>query len=156
MLAGQRSNNSAPSPVSPLVASFQEWAFGRPASVLPRPPDVFDIGAFGPQSPLIPMPVDQPGSDGELLPRRTQYPVAWNLPVGVPGSEGLGKLASFNTLRAMADKVSVFRAALNRRVQEVVGLDWDIVPTKDAEEAMKGSSAYRTDWQKRHVEMMRF
>lgn len=161
MLAGQRRGSSnpspmMPSPVSPLVASFNEWAFGRPTAVLPRPPRTFQIGAFGPEPPLIPMPVDEPDQDGILEPRRTQYPVAWNLPVGVPGSEGLGKLASFNTLRAMADKYSVVRAAINRRVQEIIGLDWDIVPTRDAEAAMKGSSSYRTDWQKRHVEMMKF
>ncbi len=162
MLAGQRgqgstrSNAMMPSPVSPLVASFNEWAFGTPVSVLPRPPHTFQYGAFGPEPPLIPMPIDDADAEGILEPRRTQYPVAWNLPVGVPGSEGLGKLASFNTLRAMADKYSVTRAAINRRVQEIIGLDWDIVPTKDAERAMKGSATYRTDWQKRHVEMMKF
>lgn len=162
MLAGQRGGGSSnanptmPSPVSPLVASFNEWAFGRPMRVLPRPPHEFQTGAFGPEPPLIPMPVDQADETGILEPRRTQYPVAWNLPVGVPGSEGLGKLASFNTLRAMADKYSVTRAAINRRVQEIIGLDWDVVPTKDAEHAMKGSATYRTDWQKRHVQMMKF
>lgn len=162
MLAGQRGRGASnrtpqmPAPVSPLVASYDQFAFGRPTTVLPRPPAQFQIGAFGPEPPLIPMPVDQADEDGALEPRRVQYPVAWNLPVGVPGSEGLGKLASFNTLRAMADKYSVFRAAMQRRIQEMIGLDWDIVPTKDAEEAMKGSATYRTDWQKRHVQMMKF
>lgn len=158
-MAASRSSGSSsgmPSPVSPLVSSYSEWAFGRPTTVLPRPPGTFQTGAFGPEPPLVPMPVDEPDDTGTLEPRRTQYPVAWNLPVGVPGSEGLGKLASFTTLRAMADKYSVTRACVRNRVQEILGLDWDITPTDDAKVAMKDNVSLRADWEKRKAEVMRF
>ena len=65
---------------------------------LPRPSDDFTAGAFAPFSPILPVPVDQPPPGAQRpQPRRRQYQVGDNLPVGVPGSEGYN-LASFATL----------------------------------------------------------
>lgn len=160
MSAGRSAGNPSNPQVgglSPLVASFQQWAYGGGQALsLPRPAGQFETGAFGPSTPIIPMPIDAPLPDGLEMPRRTQYPVAWNLPVGEPGSEGLGKLAPFNVLRAVADKYSVVRSCIRLRVQEIIGLDWDIVPTREKAEAMKGSDTVRTDFEKRKADMMRF
>lgn len=141
--------------VSPLVESYQSSALGR-ADLLPRPPGMFQA-AFGPNPPLWPMTIDEVTPDtGQPTPRRVQYPVSWNLPVGVPGTEGLGKLAPFNELRNLADRYSIARACLDRRIQEIIGLTWDIVPTPAAEKAMSGSNAARSTWEKRKSEVMEF
>lgn len=96
------------------------------------------------------MGIDPPQADGRPDPRRFQYPVGWNLPVGQPGTEGI-KLATFSTLRAVADMFSVARSCVNKRVSEIVGLEWDIVPTDEAEHAMRGDDAKRGDWEKRRA-----
>ena len=94
-----------PSYVSPLLGQYAQWTMGRQSmqNALPRDPLDFLTGAFGPLAPIKPIGVDQPPKDSERPePRRWQYPVAWNMPVGVPGSEGL-KLADFGTLRLYSD-----------------------------------------------------
>lgn len=149
---------SAPlSAVSPLVRSYGELGVGGQgqSSMMPRPPDVFTTGAFGPGTPMWPMGIDEP-DDGTLLPRRTEYPVWWNVPTGIPGSEGLGKLAPFGTLRYLADAYPIARKCIEDRKKEIIGLDWDIVPTIQAELAMSGSDSARTDWQKRRGLAMEF
>jgi hypothetical protein len=90
--------------LSPLVGGYSQWIGGHNTMpALPRPLSDFLTGAFGPLSPIIPMPIDEPGEEsGRAVPRRWEYPVGWNLPMGQPGTEGL-KLASFTTLRRYAD-----------------------------------------------------
>ena len=62
---------------------------------LPRPSRTFTDGAFGPMSPIQPVPVDQPAAPGGFPdPRLWQYPVGYNLPTQ-PGSEGF-KLACYS------------------------------------------------------------
>lgn len=125
-------------------------------SYLPRPANDFINGAFGPFSPILPVPVDapEPGSDYPD-PRLYEYEVGWNLPTGTPGSEGL-KLADFNTLRTLADLYSVARACIQLRKNEIRGIDWDIMPTHDASKAMRGSKAQMKDFAERRAEAMRF
>ena len=138
--------------VSPLVQSIGQWGTtGRGgAEVMPRPFNVFDAGAFGPGTPLWPMTIDVPNPEtGEVEPRRLQYPVFWNLPVGVPGSEGLGTYASFAQLREYADTYNIARRCIEARKKEMLGLEWNIVPTPEAAEAMKGSIVAKADWEKR-------
>lgn len=159
MRAGQRqpaSQTPGFGVISPLVQALQQYGMGQQQNYLPRPPGTFTDGAFGPGMPVLPMPIDPAEDDGSIDPRRTNYPVSWNLPVGVPGTEGLGKLASFSTLRSMADKFSVARACIDYRINEIVGLEWQIQPTPEAEQAMKGSATARADWEKRRSEVMRF
>lgn len=158
LAASGRGASAAPgnaSGLSPLVASFsQSYSANVPYSPLPRPPATFLNGAFGPMDPIVPMPINQPREDTHRPDtRRFQAPVGWNLPTGTPGE---GKLAPFATLRALADTYSVARSCVDKRKQEVVALDWDIVPTDEAEQALMGDESARADWEKRRAIVKEF
>ena len=131
--------------VSPLTAGYNQWVAGRSIGPgLPRPFTDFLAGAFGPLSPLTPMPIDEPQESGRPYPRRWQYPVGWNLPVGQPGADGM-KMVSFATMRQYADIYSVVRAMLNIRINEMAGMNWDIGPTPDAQSNTKGDKGASKD-----------
>jgi hypothetical protein len=133
----------------PGAGQYNQWASGRPyGPMLPRSPAEFLSGAFGPLDPLVPMPIDEAGPDGRPEPRRWQYPVGWNLPVGQPGSEGL-KLASFGALRRYADIYSVVRAMINIRKDEIAGTAWDVGPTAEAAAQTKGDKGAGKDQRER-------
>lgn len=145
---------------SPLVASYNEWTSGRASgtsAALPRDHGTFLSGMFGPLAPIQPMPVDtpQPGEE-RPEPRRFAYPVGWDMPMGMPGTEGLGKLADFSTLRTLADLYSVARACIELRKSELRGVGWDISLTKDAAKAMRGSRNGMADFAKRRAEAVKF
>ncbi len=146
--------NGAP---SPLVQDYGAWTSGRTQGRgLPRDPYTFLAGSFGPLAPIQPIPIDQPDPDTDRTdPRRWQYPVSWNMPHGVPGDEGL-KLASFSTLRTIADTYSVARACVQIRKNELLGLGWDVVPTKSAEKAMRGDVKARREFEARRAKMLAF
>lgn len=146
--------------ISPLAAQLANErgyaaAYGN---FLPRPPRTFTEGAFGPMSPILPVPVDEPpeGADRPDA-RRYEFQIGWNLPVGQPGSEGL-KLADFATLRTLADLYSVARQCIQIRKAEIKGLDWDIVPTRDAAKAYSGSGgrAAMKDFGERRAKALKF
>lgn len=144
--------------MSPLVAGYNQWVAGRQVGpALPRPIADFLTGAFGPLQPLVPMPIDEPMKDveGRPAPRRFQYPVGWNLPVGQPGTEGY-KLASFQTLRRFADTYSILRAALNIRKEEMMGIEYDIGPTKEADELARGNKPAMQDLKARGKKALEF
>jgi len=144
--------------VSPLAAQYSQWTLGRTqqSTALPRDPIEFLTGAFGPLSPIQPVGIDTPPPDAERPePRRWQYPVGWNMPVGMPGTEGL-KLADFQTLRTYAEVYSVARACIQLRKDEMLGIGWDIGPTADAAKAMRGSSSAMADFGKRRDEALKF
>ncbi len=104
---------------------------------LPRNPEIFSDGAFGPMPPIQPVPIDQPPAGGQFPdPRWWQYTQGWNLPTP-PGTEGL-KLASFDQLKTLSEKYSVARACISLRVDEVLGLGWEIGLTKEAAKAYQG------------------
>jgi 8-oxo-dGTP pyrophosphatase MutT (NUDIX family)/2'-5' RNA ligase len=70
---------------------------------LPRPSRIFTDGAFGPATPIQPIPVDEPAVPGGFPdPRYWQPPISWNLPTQ-PRTEGLS-LCSFQTLYTLASK----------------------------------------------------
>ena len=144
---------------SPLTASYNQWVAGSPVggAALPAPFYDFLAGAFGPLSPIQPMPVDVVPRDdeGRPLPRRWQYPVGWNLPVGQPGTEGY-RLASYATLRRLADGYSVIRAMLNIRKNEMSGLNWDVGATGDAQSRTKGDKGAAKDQRSRAAEVVRW
>ena len=142
--------------LSPLVASYSaQYSVNRPYSPLPRPANVFLDGAFGPFTPIQSMPIDPPREDtGRPDVRRFQYPVGWNL-VQEPGTEGF-KLADFATLRRLADSYSIARACVDKRKAEIVGLEWDIVATAEAEHAMADDDKARGDWEKRRAKVVDF
>jgi 8-oxo-dGTP pyrophosphatase MutT (NUDIX family) len=156
---GQGPGFISPGP-SPLVASYGEWTSGRSMGIvqsLPRDQRTFLSGMFGPLTPLQVVPVDtpQPGDD-RAEPRRFQYPVGWDMPQGMPGTEGLGKLADFTTLRTLADLYSVARACIDLRKAELRGIGWDIVLTKNAAKALRGSSSGMQDFAKRRAQAIEF
>ena len=73
----------------------------------------------------------------------------------MPGQDGF-KLASFATLASLANTYSVARTCIERRKYEIAGLDWDIVPTKEASKAYQGSHAKMEDFGKRRAEALKF
>ncbi|MFJ5532480.1 phage portal protein [Streptomyces sp. NPDC093261] len=142
--------------VSALMQQQNQWAFQRTYGQLPRDPATFLTGGFGPLEPISPVGIDEPEDDGGLpSPRRWQYPVGWNMPIGVPGSEGL-KLTSFANLRLIADSYSILRAGIQVRKEEVLGMEWDIMPTPDAAKAMRADAHAMEDFSKRRAEAVAF
>jgi hypothetical protein len=71
-----------------------------------------------------------------------------------PGTEGL-RLTSYETLRSLADMSSFLRMCLDKRIEEILGLEWDIVPTVDAEKAMT-DDADRKDFYDRRSKAIAF
>src|ERR1035437_9286059 len=142
--------------ISPLVGSYNSWVAGRQIGPsLLRPFTDFQAGAFGPLTPLTPMAIAVPEDSGRPSPRRRQYPVGWNLPVGQPGSEGgSGKLAPFSVLYKYADAYSVGRACINIRRDEMAGLSWDIGPTADAQANSKGDKGAAKDQRERSAKIV--
>lgn len=146
--------------ISPLAADLTSGGAGTWSSAyrtyLPRPAADFTDGAFGPFSPILPVPVDAPPADSDLPePRLFEYEVGWNLPTGRPGSEGI-KLADFQSLRTLADLYSVARAAIQLRKSEIRSLTWDIMPTKEASKAMRGDHTAMRDFGERRAAAVKF
>lgn len=139
------------------LADYGAWNYGMAfGNSLPRPAEQFMSGAFSPLTPIMPVGIDQADDEsGRPKPRRFQYPVGWNMPVGVPGTEGL-KLVTFANLRMYADAYSVVRACIQVRKEEILGLDWDIVPTDPAQRKMRGDADLHADFQKRRQEALDF
>ena len=121
---------------------------------IPRPYDTFMSGAFGPFTPILPMPIDMPaeGGDGRPAPRRYQYQVGWNIPIGQPGTEGL-LLATFQQARLLVQRFSTLWGMLNLRVKELVGMEWDIGPTKAAQQLAKGDKGLAKDQAERSAKV---
>jgi 8-oxo-dGTP pyrophosphatase MutT (NUDIX family)/2'-5' RNA ligase len=145
---------------SPLVASYNEWsgahAYGT-NSALPRDWFTFLSGMFGPSMPIQPVPIDMPEpGDERPEPRRNQYPISWDLNVGMPGTEGWGKLADFTTLRTISDLYSVARQCIELRKAEIRGIGWDIAPTRQAAKAMRGDHKAAADFADRQAKAVKF
>jgi 8-oxo-dGTP pyrophosphatase MutT (NUDIX family) len=133
-----------------------DWGNAYGGFGLPRPASVFTDGAFSPFSPIQSVPVDAaPPGAASPDPRREEYRVGWNLPVGQPGTEGL-KLADFQTLRTIADLYSVARACITFVKSQITSLEWDIMPTQEAAKAMRGNDAEMRDFGKRRAEAVKF
>ena len=122
---------------------------------LPRPSRTFTDGAFGPMSPIQPVPVDEPEVPGGFPdPRWWQYRVGWNLPTP-PRTEGLA-LASFDQLKTIAEKYSVVRRCIELRKEEICGLDWEIKLTTKAAKAYQGDHKAMRDFGERAAEATKF
>jgi hypothetical protein len=133
----------------------QQFDVNRPYTPLPRPAEAFTNGTFAPLLPIPAAPVNESREDSERPdPRRFEYPVGWNLPM-LPGTEGL-KLVPFSRLRQMADAYSVARSCVDHRVNEIVSMGWDIVPTLEQTQKMKGDPDLREDWEKRRRQVLDF
>lgn len=81
---------------------------------------------FGPGRPIGPVPIDPRLPDtGRALPRRSEYPVAWNLP-------GQGQPhVPWVALRRFADQVDVARLCIGVRKKELTGIGWSIAVKED-------------------------
>lgn len=122
---------------------------------MPRQPQVFSDGAFSPMPPTQPVPVDQPPPGADYPdPRWWQYTPGWNLPTP-PGTEGL-KLASFDQLHTLANRYSVARACIDLREQEIRGLSWEVMLTKEAAKAYQGDHKANRDAGERIAELTKF
>jgi hypothetical protein len=99
------------------------------SAALPRDGWGFGPWPFGPGVPIIPAPISPRRKDGQPYPRRTEYPVSWNLPgVGTP-------LVPWRVLRQAAE-TDVIRRCIELRKSELAYTDWDITPTEGAIEAL--------------------
>lgn len=140
-------------PVNPGAPS---WANVYGGMGLARPPEDFTHAAFGPMTPILSMPINEPNpGTGQPEARREQYPITWNLPVGVPGTEGL-KLADFQTLQTLSNLYSVARACIEYLKREITSLEWDILPTQDAAKAMRNDTAALKDFGDRRAQAIKF
>lgn len=137
------------------ASSSNGWGDAYGGFGLPRQPDVFTDGAFTPYMPVPSVPVDVAEPGRQPYPRREEYRVGWNLPVGQPGTEGL-KLADFNTLRTIADLYSVARACIEFLKAQITSLEWEIMPTKDAAKAMRNDKGAMKDFGKRRAAAVKF
>lgn len=142
-----------PSMNTGISTPYGAWMSGNPVG-LARPADQFTQGGFAPATPIPPFPIDMP-RDGapRAQPRRWEYPVAWNMPTP-PGTEGM-RLASYRTLRTYADASTILRACIDKRIEEIVGLEWDIVPTADKAKELESKDS-RADFNQRRQKAMGF
>ena len=137
---------------APAFSQYGQWTAGDPIG-LARPPQVFTEGGFAPIMPIRPASIDiAPEGLPRPQPRRWEYPPAWNMPTP-PGSEGI-RLASFSTMRAYADRDSLLRMCIDKRVDEICGMGWDIVPTTDAVPKLQ-NKAYRDDFNERRQQFLK-
>ena len=157
-----RVRNEVRKNVSPAAMQYQEMVYGHNVGpTLPRDPMQFLAGTFTPLSPIQPVPINTPDWDSDPDegnrpgPRQREMPVGWNMPVGVPGSEGF-KLASFGTLKMYADIYSVARSCIQLRKNEIRGLEWDVMPTQEAERRMRGDVAAHRDFAERRAKVVKF
>ncbi|MDE2100393.1 MAG: phage portal protein [Patescibacteria group bacterium] len=140
--------------VSNIYDGVPQWLSGLgQVNPMVRPLSDFIQGMFGPQNPTNPYAVDMPDAQsGRPDPRRYEYTVGHNLP-HYPGSS---KLIQFKDLRAYADRYSVVRTAIEIRKKEICGLEWDIVPTREAHEQFRTDRAALKEWSERKNKAVAF
>jgi len=90
---------------------------------------------FGPGRPVPPAPIDPLEPSGRALPRRSQYPVSFNLPGGGD------RFIPWGVLRELADGLPIIRKCVEIRKSQIVALDWDFVVDESVfEQAMLDQS----------------
>jgi 8-oxo-dGTP pyrophosphatase MutT (NUDIX family) len=152
---GSRAGSLAPVATQMLQQNTSNSYANSYGPFLPRPSRVFTDGAFGPMSPINPIPVDEnPPGAAFPDPRLFEYRVGWNLPTP-PGTEGL-KLASFDQLNTLSKKYSVARQCIELRKDEILGLEWSIELTTDAAKAYQGDRKAMRDFGERKMLAMKF
>lgn len=86
--------------------------------------------AFGPGQPL------QPREPAGEAPRTFDYIPGANLNWTPRSTEAY----SFDILRALADNLDLLRVMINARIDQIKGLEWDIVPTDEDDKADYGAA----------------
>ena len=98
---------------------------GTTATPLERRPEDY-IVPFAPGRPLIPSLINVPREDGRSAPRRSEFPVAWNLQITEQ------RVVPFRLLRDVADGSDIVRKCIEVVKSAVIGMQWDIVMSPDA------------------------
>jgi len=117
---------TATTPTNPTNPGTMAGARGDQSSALPRDP-TDALVAFGPGRPLYPAPLDPRRAGGRAEPRRSEYPVSWNLQLGQDPSHVPWKL-----LRDFADRIDMVRRCIELRKSELVSIEWDITVSQKA------------------------
>jgi SPP1 gp7 family putative phage head morphogenesis protein len=117
---------TATTPPNPTNPGTMAGARGDQSSALPRDP-TDALVAFGPGRPLYPAPLDPRRAGGRAEPRRSEYPVSWNLQLGQDPSHVPWKL-----LRDFADRIDMVRRCIELRKSELVSIEWDITVSQKA------------------------
>jgi hypothetical protein len=81
---------------------------------------------FAPGGPLVPALINAPREDGRALPRRYEFPVAWNLQITEQ------RTVPFRLLRDVADGSDITRKCIEVVKASLAGMDWDISLSPDA------------------------
>lgn len=100
---------------------------GALAEALDRNPMDYTV-PFAPGRPLVPALINPPGENGRAVPRRSEFPVAWNLQITEQ------RVVPFKLLRDVADGSDIVRKCIEVVKATLMGLDWDITLSPDATE----------------------
>lgn len=104
------------------------------ATPLPRDPWLATV-PFAPGRPLNPAAINPVNpATGRAEPRRYEYQVAQNINVTET------RLVPFKTLRAAADQIDILRRCIEVTKSKLCSLEWDIVLSQDAAEALAGEA----------------
>lgn len=125
-------------PVGAVTQTEQQIAAQVPASgalAEPMPRDPADyVVPFAPGRPLVPALINPPREDGRTAPRRSEFPVAWNLQISEQ------RVVPFRLLREIADGSDVVRKCIEVVKAGVAGMEWDISLSPDATERIMSQS----------------
>lgn len=106
---------------TPVSQSYLNSLQQRPSggyAPVPLPQDPYNTVAFGPGEPFHSAPFDPPLPSGRPAPRRSEYPVSWNMQTATTRS------VPWTVLRDAADQVSVMRACIETCKSAITGLEW--------------------------------
>ena len=122
---------AAPAPtVMDMTSLTQRQTEGYGNTVaLDRDPMLGNV-PFSPGVPLIPGAINPVRADGRPDPRRYEFQVAQNINVTET------RLVPFKTLRQAADQIDILRRCIEVIKHKMTGLEWDIVLSDDAVEAV--------------------
>ena len=117
-------------PVGAVTQTEQQIAAQVPASgvraePLERRPEDYVV-PFAPGRPLIPSLINPPIESGRAVPRRYEFPVAWNLQITEQ------RVVPFRLLRDVADGSDLVRKCIEVVKAMICGLEWDISLSPDA------------------------
>ena len=111
----------------------QNPSSGQTANALERNPLDYTV-PFAPGRPLIPALINPPREDGRATPRRSEFPVAWNIQITQQRS------VPFETLRAVSEYADIVRKCIEFVKATVSAMEWDISLTSDAVERQMAAS----------------
>ena len=100
---------------------------GTSAEPLERNPADYTV-PFAPGRALIPALINQPQDTGRAAPRRSEFPVAWNLQITEQ------RVVPYRLLRDVADGSDIVRKCIEVVKGAIAGLEWDISLSPDATE----------------------